>query len=155
MEPTVADKLRACAKGKEAMNKIGLETTGLLHGDLSHTFNNGKSTFLYQSLCAIADAIEEEEYEMRDFLGRLERAASYGEEVILSGKVYFPSPLDANGEIVHVGDVLYSKPYRGDAPVKVEDVFFDGKTWFVRDDLGFVHSTKCYQHNRFTVEDIL
>lgn len=101
--PTVAEKLRACAHGESAMREIGLKSTGNVLDDLCEVFGDSPT---YKALYAVADAIDAEEAEIRDFCERVERAAEDREELDLFGQAYMPLPLDADGVPIRVGDEM-------------------------------------------------
>ena len=60
----------------------------------------------WNELNEIADAIEREVGEMRDFCKRLREAVKFKEDVTLWGVDYTALPLDADGVPIHVGDVM-------------------------------------------------
>lgn len=162
---TVAEKLRACAKNDEEIKKLGIENIGSLFEELNSVFNEGKSKFLYQSIYAVADAIEKEESGIRDSCERivdaaksvrdgLESAARNGDEFELFGKAYVALPVDVDGETVRAGDTLYSKLHPSEKPVKVVDISY-GSRWVVCDVEGDSYLPEFYRHGPKAVEDIL
>lgn len=55
---------------------------------------------------AIHKALEQKSAGMRDFCERVEQAAQAREDVTLWGTDYTALPLDADGEYIHIGDVM-------------------------------------------------
>ena len=75
----------------------------------------------------------------RAFVDRIRAAAEDREDVTLFGTDYLAYPLDADGEPIHVGDVLDPPPGCDDyAPLQVMRLTYDGyeDEWFFDGDVG-------------------
>lgn len=104
----------------------------------------------------LIDSIEEEVEGMRDFCERLDDAATKREDVTLWGVDYMPCPLDADGEPIHVGDVMENivcpSVHREVTGVGVECFY----GWDEGNGRYSQFGANCYRHHHTpTVEDVL
>ena len=88
-----------------------------------------------------------------EFADRLCRAAERREDVTLWGVDYTPLPLDADGEPIHVGDVMEWD--NGTFTVHELKVTEDGWTTWDEQHGYTVHADECRHHHAPTVEDVL
>lgn len=106
-------------------------------------------------VAGMADEIERDERSLRGFAERLETAASERADVTLFGVDYTALPLDADGEAIHVGDVM-EWPY-GNGEFRVNGI--GGNTLFYIDkDSGECEWTAAgdkHHHHAPTVLDVL
>lgn len=151
-KPTVAEKLRACAKGGSAMGALG--DAGTVTCNIARMFNEDEYD-MAEAARSVADAIEAEESEMRGFCERLEEASQDGNEVDLFGKAYVALPVDADGETVHVGDVLYKIFSSLTGPIKVAEISLGENRWYIRDDNEARYLQEFFSHKPRSVGDIL
>lgn len=88
-----------------------------------------------------------------DFDQRLEACADKCEDVTLFGVDYMAYPLDADGEAIHVGDVLdgYGKT------IEVVEIRYGRSGWVLisRDGNGYADCAAFTHHHAPTVEDVL
>lgn len=153
----VARKLRACGSGPSDVRALGFQPENNEHGicgcnELIRTVFGVKQRAAYVALNAIADAIDAEEAEMRDFCEKLNELADEREEVDLFGHAYVPLPLDANGVPIRVGDWIAG---RLDVGAKVEAVTSDDVYWFEPDGCHWCHASEVRHYHKPTVEDLL
>lgn len=105
------------------------------------------------SILAIADRIDAEHERTVGFCKRLEDAAAKREDVEIFGVEYTALPLDADGEYIHVGDVLTD----GEYTFRVDELaaFGDG-SWSIRNEDGNAWAAcDVTHHHAPTVEDVL
>ena len=148
---SVADKLRACAAGGKELEDIGFEGTG-------YVTENAYAAFDVKSQCnmslfrIVADAIDAEEKELRDFCEKLNALAEARYEVDLFGQAYMPLPLDADGKPIRIGDVVTE--YEDGYTFKVDGFKIWGGKWWVFPDRGIqAPAREC--HHEPTTEDVL
>ena len=148
----VSDKLRACAAGGDALEEIGFSGTGFVSKNAYDVFGieSHSNIFLFRS---IADAIDAEEKELRDFCEKLNALAEAREEVDLFGQAYIPLPLDADGKPIRIGDVVAEDE---DGHTFTVDGFkIWGGEWWVFHDMGIQALASECHHKPAAVEDIL
>ena len=71
-----------------------------------YRFTSNSRVFTEEELTAIADRVDAEHERTVGFCKRLEDAAAKREDVEIFGVEYTALPLDADGEPIHVGDVM-------------------------------------------------
>ena len=161
--PTVAEKLRACAAGPRAVRALGFQPESNENGtcgcnELIQTAFGVKREMAYEALYAIADAIDAEESEMRDFCVRVVDAASNEEELDVFGVAYTPLPTDVDGVPIRVGDMLQGRRCGGGwfEPFKVDRISLGRGGWSAQEKSGVRHPVGACRHYKLqTVEDVL
>lgn len=111
-----------------------------------------------ETLLAIADRIEAELADMQAFCDRLREAAESREDETLFGVDYAALPLDADGEPIHVGDVMEFSEFEIEHPVTRTVGGIGQGTFFAWcGERGYQqHDPKRYRHHYPpTVEGIL
>ena len=95
-----------------------------------------------------------------DFDQRLEACADNREDVTLFGVDYTPLPVDADGEYIHIGDVMEWVRYKDDDPTIVRTVSGIGNGVFFAwsDEQGRYAQYEAHAYRHYhapTVEDVL
>ena len=102
--------------------------------------------------------------ESREFAHRIEECARSREDVTLFGVDYMPCPLDADGEVIHIGELVDEKlPFGGyAAPAPIDTMELSrgasGYRWMVKLDAenrALVSPKLLRHHHAPTVEDVL
>ena len=108
-----------------------------------------------ERLCKVADRIDAEHDQMRDFCERLERAVTNREDVTLWGVDYTALPLDADGAPIHIGD-------RVENGERVSRIVLTDGSWepsvYVEMLPNVLHEHFCHEighYHKPTVEDVL
>ena len=151
---SVSEKLRACASGPTKCAEVGIKLPEDAKGVLDYAMAAFKpcSKFHLELLNAIADAIDAEERELRDFCEKLYELADAREEVDLFGHAYVPLLLDADGVPVRVDDVM---EWEDGETFRVNGI--GGDTLFYVDKDGSCQWTRASDkhHHKPTTEDVL
>lgn len=142
---SITDELREWCVDRVFMGNGYAEVLGIAdHIDAAHR----------SALEKLAAQLDETS-DMREFCGRIERAATNRDDVILWGVDYAPLPVDADGVPIRPGDELVI--FETGEHIRAYDVeLYDDGRWLVCDDetMDSIHPDRL-RHRAPTVEDVL
>ena len=139
----------------ESIDRLRRYVTGPAKCGISHICEKN----ILKDLDSIEREVEDNERFRREaepFHDRLCRASERREDVTLFGEDYMPCPLDADGEPIHVGDVMENivcPPVHREVTGVGAECFYG---WDVGNGRYSQFGANCYRHHhKPTVEDVL